>query len=307
MTKSIKTLFDLSGKVAIITGGASLLGEMHAEAIAEAGGHPILADINEELAIAKAKKISEKYSVNSVAIKADITSKAEVERLAELVLKKFGRVDILINNAANDPKVEVSSDDSWTRFENFPIVQWNQDIAVGLTGAFLCSQVIGREMAKRGGGVMLNIGSDLSVIAPDQRIYRKEGLPEEKQPVKPVSYSVVKTALIGLTRYLATYWADKNIRVNCLSPGGVYNNQPEDFVKRLASLIPMGRMAQVDEYKGAVLFLVSDASSYMTGANLVIEGGILVPYSYGYQVTKIVVNAPDISVRSKRFKSCTGV
>ncbi len=269
----INQLFDLSGRVAVITGGAGLLGEMHAEAIAEAGGHPVLADINEKLATAKAKRIAEKYGVNSVGIKTDVTSKAEVERVADIVLKKFGRIDILINNAANDPKVEAGSDASWTRFENFPLDQWQQDIAVGLTGAFLCSQVIGREMAKRGGGVMLNIGSDLSVIAPDQRIYRKEGLPEEKQPVKPVSYSVVKTALIGLTRYLATYWADKNIRVNCLSPGGVYNNQPDDFVKKLASLIPLGRMARVDEYKGAILFLVSDASSYMTGANLVIEGG----------------------------------
>ena len=269
----INQLFDLSDRVAIITGGAGMLGEMHAEAIAEAGGHPILADINEELAKTKAKRISKKYGVNSVGIKTDITSKAEVERLVDVILKKFGRIDILINNAANDPKVKAGLDESWTRFENFPIDQWNQDIAVGLTGAFLCSQVIGYEMVKRGGGVILNIGSDLGVISPDQQIYRREGLPEEKQPAKPVSYSVVKTALIGLTRYLAAYWADKKIRVNCLSPGGVYSNQPEDFVKRLVSHIPMGRMAKVDEYKGAVLFLVSDASSYMTGANLVIEGG----------------------------------
>jgi NAD(P)-dependent dehydrogenase (short-subunit alcohol dehydrogenase family) len=128
-------------------------------------------------------------------------------------------------------------------------------------------------MARRGGGVILNICSDLAVEAPYQRLYLKEDLPEEKQPVKPVSYSVVKTALIGLTRYLATYWADKNIRVNCISPGGVYNGQPEEFLRRIAFRIPMGRMAQVDEYKGAILFLLSDASSYMTGANLIIDGG----------------------------------
>jgi len=273
MTKSVKEKFDLSGRVTIITGGAGLLGEMHAEAIAEAGGCPVLADIKGALATAKAKKIAKKYGVASLGIGVDITSRAEVERLAAAVLKKFRRIDSLINNAANDPKVEATLDESWTRFENFPLKEWNQDIAVGLTGAFLCSQIIGAEMARRSGGVILNICSDLAVVAPDQRLYLKEGLPEEKQPVKPVSYSVVKTALIGLTRYLATYWADKNIRVNCISPGGVYNGQPEEFLRRIAFRIPMGRMAQVDEYKGAILFLLSDASSYMTGANLIIDGG----------------------------------
>ena len=250
-----------------------MLGVMHAEAIAEAGGNPILADIDETSAIREARKISDKYGVACLGIKTDITNKDEVQALCNTVLQKFGRVDILINNAANDPKVKSSDDNSQSRFENFPTELWNQDIAVGLTGAFLCSQVIGGEMANRGGGVILNISSDLGVIAPDQRIYSKQGLPEEKQPVKPVSYSVVKTALIGLTKYLATYWADKNIRVNAICPGGVQTDQPDDFVARLSSLIPLGRMAKKDEYKGAILFLVSDASSYMTGATLVTDGG----------------------------------
>ena len=150
---------------------------------------------------------------------------------------------------------------------------WNQDIAVGLTGAFLCARTFGEIMAKQGKGVILNIASDLALISPDQRLYRKSGLPDQAQFVKPITYSVVKSGLIGLTRYLATYWADCGVRCNALSPGGIHVDQEEDFVQRLSQLIPMGRMASKDEYKAAVAFLVSDASSYMNGANLVMDGG----------------------------------
>jgi NAD(P)-dependent dehydrogenase (short-subunit alcohol dehydrogenase family) len=128
-------------------------------------------------------------------------------------------------------------------------------------------------MAKRKRGVIVNVASDLAVIAPDQRLYRQPGLPDDQQPVKPITYSVVKTGLIGLTRYLATYWAEAGIRVNAISPGGIYNNQPDDFVQRLTNLIPLGRMANMDEYQAAILYLCSDASAYMTGANLVVDGG----------------------------------
>jgi len=275
MAKTIKEVFDLTGRVAIITGGAGLLGVKHAEAIAEAGGSPVIADLDAARAAQAASSLSDRYGVDSLGVMTDITSRSSIEQLLKSVLEHYGRVDILINNAANNPKVEKTAVDQteWSRFENFPMPAWENDLKVGLTGAFLCCQVIGAEMAARGTGVILNIASDLAVIAPDQRIYRQPGLPEDQQPVKPVTYSVVKSGLVGLTRYLATYWAGKNVRVNALSPGGVYNGQPDAFVEKLTNLIPMGRMAQVDEYKGAVLFLVSDASSYMTGTNLVIEGG----------------------------------
>jgi NAD(P)-dependent dehydrogenase (short-subunit alcohol dehydrogenase family) len=273
MNRDIQDIFSLSGKVAIITGGAGMLGVMHAEAIAEYGGCPVLADIDEISAVKEARRITDQYGVTCLGIKADITRKGEVQALCGTVLQNFGHVDILINNAANDPKVKADDGNAWSRFENFTTEMWQQDIAVGLTGTFLCSQIIGSEMANKTGGVILNISSDLGIIAPDQRIYAKPGLPSDKQPVKPVSYSVVKTGLIGLTKYLATYWTDKNVRVNALCPGGVKKSQPDDFIVKLSSLIPMGRMARKDEYKGAIIFLVSDASSYMTGATLVIDGG----------------------------------
>jgi NAD(P)-dependent dehydrogenase (short-subunit alcohol dehydrogenase family) len=203
----------------------------------------------------------------------DITQPDDLKDCLNEVLARFGRLDILINNAANNPRMENRVDVNFSRFENFPLERWGADICVGLTGAFLCSQVFGSEMARRSRGVIVNVASDLALIAPDQRLYRQPELPDHLQPVKPVTYSIVKSALVGLTRYLATYWADRGVRVNALSPGGVYNAQPDEFVAKLAQLIPMGRMANLDEYRGAIVFLCSDASSYMTGNNLVVDGG----------------------------------
>ena len=271
--KSVQRLFDLSGRVAIITGGAGFLAEKHAETIAEAQGIPVLADIRGADAEERAQIISSQYGVRALGLQADVTHPEDVRRVLDITLDRLGRVDILINNAANNPQVGDDPGSGWCRVERLPLEQWNADLAVGLTGTFLCCQVIGSEMARRKRGVILNIASDLAVIAPDQRLYRQANRPPEEQPVKPLSYSVVKTALIGLTRYLATYWAKEGVRVNAISPGGVDHGQPEEFVRRLSDLIPLGRMAHPDEYKAAILFLCSDASSYMTGANLIIDGG----------------------------------
>lgn len=270
--QTVQDMFRLDGRVAVITGGCGLLGRKHAAAVMEAGGVAVLWDVVPD-APARAQEVGKAHGGRCHGLQVDITSRDSVAAAMQQTLALAGRVDILINNAANDPKVSAEQGFAWSRFESFARGMWDQDIAVGLTGAFLCSQALGAHMAANGGGVILNIASDLGVIAPDQRIYRREGLADHEQPVKPVTYSVVKHGLIGLTKYLATYWAEQGVRVNSLAPGGVYNGQPDEFVAKLAGLIPLGRMARQDEYKGAVLFLVSDASSYMTGANLSVDGG----------------------------------
>jgi len=265
--------FDLADRVIVVTGGAGLFGQRHAEAIAGAGGTPVLLDLRADGAEAVAAETTNRFDVPAKGMGCDITDLGALEAVREAILDTYGRIDGLVNNAANNPKAESDSREEFSRLENFPMSAWNGDIAVGLTGAYLCARVFGSEMARAGRGAILNIASDLAVIAPDQRLYRQPGRADDQQPVKPVTYSVVKAGLLGLTRYLSTYWADQGVRCNALSPGGIYDGQPYDFVQRLANLIPMGRMADADEYNGAVVFLLSDASRYMTGQNLVIDGG----------------------------------
>ncbi len=270
---NIKNRFDLSGRVAIITGGAGLLGMQHAQAIASTGGFLVLVDLAPARPAERAAALATTWKVQAMGVVADITNAKQVRSLSKAVMKRFGRVDILINNAANNPKVEDAGKTPWSRLEDFPLAIWQADLAVSLTGAFLCSREFGSIMAHQGRGVIINVASDLAIIAPNQRLYRRKGIPENRQPVKPVTYSVVKSGLLGLTRYLATYWADRGVRANSICPGGIYNGQPEEFVRRLEKLIPMGRMARLTEYQAAMVFLCSDASSYMNGANLVIDGG----------------------------------
>lgn len=268
--------FDLTGEGALITGAAGLLGMEHAAALLESGATVVLTDMSAAALDAAAQRLSEHHDrARILTAVMDVTDPAAIGAVAEMLSGRGLRVDILVNNAAIDPKVKGNQGVVETsRLEHFPVEQWDLQVAVGLTGAFLCSQTFGSAMSRDGkGGVILNIASDLSVFAPDQRLYRKDGLPDELQPVKPVTYSVIKAGLVGLTRYLATYWADKGVRCNALSPGGVYNSQGDGFVQRLTSLIPLGRMADKDEYRAAVQFLCSDASAYMNGQNIVMDGG----------------------------------
>lgn len=267
--------FVIKGRVIIITGGAGFLGRKHAEAILDGGGIPVLIDISDDSLETAKKELLREYPESIIEIcKADIKDRTAIEQLAAQIYEKYSHIDGLINNAANNPKVEGDAKNMKNiRFEDFPIEMWMDDISVGLTGALVCSQVFGRIMARQNKGVILNISSDLGIIAPDQRIYQKDGLNEEDQMVKPVTYSVIKHGILGLTKYIATYWAQKGVRANSLCPAGVFNNQNEDFLGKLSNLIPMGRMADSDEYKGTILYLLSDASSYMTGATVIVDGG----------------------------------
>ena len=267
--------FMLNGRVIVITGGAGLLGKKHAEAVLDAKGIPVLIDISDEALNAAKNNLCELHPEGIVeTFVADITNRQNMENVCRQLIAQYSKVDGLINNAANNPKVEGNiANMKNIQFENFPMQMWLNDVEVGLTGAFVCAQVFGAQMAKQGKGVILNISSDLGVIAPDQRIYRKEELADEEQNVKPVTYSVIKHGLLGLTKYLATYWAEKGVRANSLCPAGVYNEQDETFLVKLTNLIPLGRMANKDEYKGTVLYMLSDASSYMTGATVIVDGG----------------------------------
>tara|TARA_A100001035_G_C27762156_1_gene491795 strand:- start:547 stop:1356 length:810 start_codon:yes stop_codon:yes gene_type:complete len=261
--------FSLKNKYSLITGAAGLLGGMHAHALAEINSNLILTDLNVKLLLRLKKEILKSFpKINIFCFKMDITKHVEILNVVKKLKRKKINIDVLINNADLNSDFK-SLNNKENKLENFSLEYWEKNIRVGLTGTFLCSKIIGTDMSKRKGGVILNISSDLSVISPNHDIYKFKN----KQNYKPVSYSTVKTGIVGLTKYIATYWAKKNIRCNALSPGGVYNKQDKIFINKLKKLIPMNRMANKNEYISTVQYLCTDASSYLTGQNIVLDGG----------------------------------
>jgi len=267
--------FEIRNRWALITGAAGLLGMEHVRALLDIGANVVLQDIDPKKLEQARIRLEDEYPQSKLVFSvSDITSEDSINNLKSELNNAGILVNILVNNAAINPKYDlVSEAGQKTRLENFDLQDWEYQLRVGLTGSFLCSKVFGSAMAQNGGGVIVNVASDLSIISPDQRLYQKSGIQPDEQPVKPVTYSVIKSGLIGLTKYLATYWCNSGVRVNALSPGGVFNGQSDEFILKLSALIPLGRMANADEYRSAIQFLCSDASTYMTGQNLVIDGG----------------------------------
>jgi 2-deoxy-D-gluconate 3-dehydrogenase len=272
--KNIFEQFSLQGQAALVTGGAGLLGREFCRTLAQAGATVIIADVQ----IAAARQVAEDLQAQDLAclpLEMDVTSPDSVSTAVQTAMQTFGRLDILVNSAALDPKfdpaaLEGDADHHSGAFETFPLSAWQQALEVNLTGMFLTCQAAGRAMLAQGHGVMINLCSMYGLVGPDQRLYQQ---PDRPARYKPVYYSVTKAGVLGLTRYLATYYAGQDIRVNALTPGGVDNNHDESFLQAYAARSVLGRMARKDELNGALLFLASPASAYMTGANLVVDGG----------------------------------
>lgn len=261
-------LFSLQNKTAIVTGACGLLGRHHCTALAEAGANVVAADINEDAC----KQVAAALGENHLGVSVDVTNPASIESARQKILEKYSRIDVLVNNAAiNDMFENPALAGQQSMFEHYPLEMWNKSWQVNVSGVFLCSQVFGGVMAEQAGGSIINIASTYGIVAPDQSIYKNEK--GEQTFYKSPSYPVTKSAVIGFTKFLASYWGPKNVRVNTLSPGGVENSQDEYFIKNYSSKTLLHRMAAPTDYKGAIVFLASDASAYMTGANLVVDGG----------------------------------
>jgi NAD(P)-dependent dehydrogenase (short-subunit alcohol dehydrogenase family) len=276
-------LFRVDGRVALVTGGAGLLGRRYCEALLQAGARVVIGDLDGARAIELAEELQRQHAKGGerrvVGIGLDVAEPGSVQACVDAAANTFGRLDILVNNAAftvRGGSERLSPADYFAPFEDYRLDVWDQALRTNLTGMVVCAQAAGRQMLRQAaaGGVIVNISSTYGVVAPDQRLYEGVKSPYADASFNtPVSYAVTKTAVLGLTRYLATYWGTKNIRVNALTPHGVFDSHDETFVRNFVYRSPLGRMARNDEYRGALLFLVSDASSYMTGANLIVDGG----------------------------------
>jgi NAD(P)-dependent dehydrogenase (short-subunit alcohol dehydrogenase family) len=261
-------IFSLDGKVAVVTGALGLIGKNHCKALSEAGANIVVCDLNEN----ECNKFAKDLEHKSVGISANITDKDSIKIANDTILNEFGRLDILVNNAAiNDMFENPQAAAKESMFENYPLDMWQRSIDVNITGMFLCSQIFGSVMAERGYGSIINIASTYGIVAPDQSLYKKRD--GTQIFFKSPAYPVTKGAVISFTKFLASYWGGKGVRVNTLTPGGVENNQEEYFINNYSNKTPLGRMAQPTDFKGALIFLASDASNYMTGANLVVDGG----------------------------------
>ncbi len=265
-------VFSLNDRVAIVTGALGLLGREYIDALASAGANVVIVDLEEKKCRESAAKLQSAYGSKMIGVGADVTKPEAIARLRDLAHETFGHIDVLVNNAAiNDLVDEARSDFERTQFERYSLEDWKQMFDVNVTGTFLCSQIIGSVMAEQNHGSIINVASTYGIVAPDQRIYKR---PDGSQSFhKSPAYPATKGAVLAFTRFLATYWASASVRVNSLSPGGVEDGQDEYFVKNYSDRTPLGRMGRPSDLRGAVVFLASDASAYMTGANLVIDGG----------------------------------
>ena len=261
-------IFSLENKTTIVTGALGLIGKEHCKALSEAGANIVVADIDE----VKCSEFAKTLSTESLGASLDVTKPESVKNLRDKILNKFGHIDVLVNNAAiNDMFENPKAASEQSKFENYPLELWQKSVDVNLTGVFLCSQILGSEMAKQKSGSIINIASTYGITAPDQSLYiKRDGT---QSFFKPPAYSATKGAVIMFTKYLAAYWGKDGVRVNTLTPGGVENNQDEFFIEKYSAKTPLGRMANPSDYKGALIFLASSASNYMTGANLVVDGG----------------------------------
>jgi NAD(P)-dependent dehydrogenase (short-subunit alcohol dehydrogenase family) len=263
MQHAAKKTFDLRGKIVVLTGGAGLLASEFADALSNAGADVVLADIKKEECLRRAETLSKQYHTDSIGVPLDLTNPTSIESMVTDVRSKYGKIDVLINNAAYNPQRR----EFHAPFHEFTLENWNKIIAVNLTGTFLCTQAVTKHMIEQRYGNVINISSIYGIVGADQRIYGDSGINSS------IAYAASKGGIVNLTRYLSAYFAGANVRVNTLTLGGVFSNQDPSFVARYSARTHVGRMAEKSDYGGAIVYLASDASSYMTGANLIVDGG----------------------------------